>query len=100
MAGGFNPPHPDEVPATVAEALDVLEQILPVETLEWLGRASDDQILDQHFGLAMGLRNQFGLWDPESPLMANLAARTGGPVHPDDAGAALLRMLRDRRAAS
>ncbi len=95
MSGNYKYPHPDEIPATVDEALKVLADILPEETLAKIVTMDDEEILLLHIGLGTAIRNQFGLWDKNSPLLADLAARIGS-VHPDDASGELIRLLRDK----
>lgn len=97
MPDKFKYPHPDEIPSTVDEALKVLADIIPEEDLARIAAMDDDDLMSLHFGLGMAIRNQFGLWDNDSPLMADMVARIGH-VHPDDTAFELIRMLRDRIA--
>ena len=93
MPDEFKRPHPDEIPASVDEALDVLAQIVPQETLDKIVAMDEDELVLLHFSLGAAIRNQFSLWDPKSPLMADLVARQG-KVRPDDASAVLIDLLR------
>ena len=95
MDGNYKYPHPDEIPSTVDEALKVLIDIIPEETLAKIATMDDEEIWSLHVGLGTAIRNQFGLWDGNSPLLADMAARIGS-VHPDDASGELIRLLRDK----
>lgn len=95
MPDKFKRPHPDEIPSTVDEALKVLADIIPEDELARIAAMDDENLWELHFGLGAAIRNQFGLWDSESPLLADMAGRIGS-VHPDDASVELIRMLRDK----
>ncbi len=97
MPDKFKRPHPDELPSSVDEALKVLADIIPEEELARIAAMGDEDLWELHFGLGAAIRNQFGLWDSESPLLADLATRIG-TVHPDDASVELIRLLRGRLA--
>jgi len=97
MPDKFKRPHPDEIPSSVDEALKVLADIILEEDLVRIAGMNDEELSSMHFGLGMAVRNQFCLWDNDSPLMADMVARIG-QVHPDDASFELIRMLRDMLA--
>ena len=92
MSGNINPPHPDEYPPTVPDALDFLVQVIPRDTLDALAGLSEDDLIELHFTLGTAIRNQLGLWDNGSRLMADLRQRAGD-IHPDDASAEIIRLL-------
>lgn len=95
MSNKSNLPHPDEFPSTVEEALEILEQILSEKDKQALSKMKVDDLIDLHFSLGVRLRNQFGLWYPNSKLMADLKTKVGN-VHPDDASGEIIRMLWER----
>ena len=97
MPDKFKRPHPDEIPSSVDDALDVLADIIPEGDLARIAAMDDEELSSLHFTLGAAIRNQFGLWDSDSPLLANLVARIGN-VHPDDASIELIRLLRHRLA--
>ena len=92
MSDQFKPPHPDEIPASVDDALAALLDIIPGGDLARIAAMDDHKIDALHFGLGAAIRNQFGLWNPKSPLLAAIAARTGRS-DPDDASMELIRLL-------
>lgn len=57
-------------------------------------KASNDQdeMYNLHFGLGMGVRNYYGLWDPESPLHKWFHKELG-VVHADDMSGIIMEAL-------
>ena len=83
-------------PRTIAEAVDQLQNWLTPDQLSAFAAQSEDDLSDHHFGLGLRIRNEFGLWDPQSPLLRDCQASDGagaGPLHPDDASMLILRAL-------
>jgi hypothetical protein len=50
------------VPADVFEAIEVLDRELPRRARSQLRQAEEEDLILFHFGLGMGLRNDWGLW--------------------------------------
>lgn len=76
------------VPTTLAEAHAQLEKQLPEEELRKIdAMKSEDDMIEYHFGLGMGIRNSWGLWGP-SPLAEHM--RELGFTHADDMSSVIL----------
>jgi hypothetical protein len=83
-------------PRTLAEAIDCLSQSLTPDELSAFAAQSEEELIDRHWGLGMRIRNDFGLWDPGSPLLQDCAAHKApgaGWLHPDDASLMILHAL-------
>lgn len=65
----------DKVPKTLDDAVEML-----IAALEPADRAHLDEhgIEGAHFGLGMGLRNGWSLWEPSAPLSALVHAEPEG----------------------
>jgi hypothetical protein len=86
------PRHPvtevEDDPATLEEAHCLLERQLPQEELAKIdAMKSEDEMIEYHFGLGMGMRNGWGLW-AGSPLAQHM--RKLGFAHPDDMSGVIL----------
>lgn len=75
-------------PTTVEEAIRRLRQQLPAAELARIAALPEDDLIWLHFGLGSAIRNDFGLWAPDSPLL-----RATGKDHADDAAAVIVRTL-------
>ena len=76
-------------PATFADALDALEDLIPAATKQYL-RSLDEAGLDrEQWGLGLAIRNVLGLWRDEAPLTRWFIER--GFVHGDDTAGVILR---------
>ena len=76
-------------PATFADALDTLDDLIPAATKQYL-RALDEPGLDrEHWGLGLAIRNVLGLWRDDAPLTRWFTAR--GFVQGDDMASEILR---------
>ena len=76
-------------PATFADALDTLDNLIPAATKQYL-RSLDEPGLDrEHWGLGLAIRNVLGLWRDDAPLTRWFTAR--GFVQGDDMASEILR---------
>ncbi len=76
-------------PATFADALESLDELIPTATKQYL-RSLDESDLDrEHWGLGLAIRNVLGLWREDAPLTRWFAAR--GFVQGDDMSIEVLR---------
>lgn len=76
-------------PKTLEEAHQQLEKLLPKEELAKIdAMKSEDDMIEYHFGLGMGLRNSWGLWGA-GPLAKHM--NKIGFHHPDDMSGVILR---------
>ena len=76
-------------PATFADALNTLDNLVPAATKQYL-RALDESGLDrEHWGLGLAIRNVLGLWREDAPLTRWFTAR--GFVQGDDMASEILR---------
>jgi len=109
-------------PRTVAEAVDRLALVLAQAEKEAIAGMAEGDLTLLHFGLGMWIRNEFGLWQEDSELLADceriklndspplpqdlLSAlpkewfEVDGPsrkrlpcIHPDDASGLVIRAL-------
>jgi hypothetical protein len=77
-----------KIPRTLAEAHAELERVFPAEELKKIdAMKSEDEMIEYHFGLGMGIRNSWGLWggSPLSKHMQDL-----GFTHADDMSGVIL----------
>ena len=66
-------PRPEGWPSTVREAAaQVLANLSPTER-ENLAAASDSDLSMEHFGMGLWIRNSFGLWGANTPLLDDCA---------------------------
>ena len=80
---------PQSWPATFADALTALEDLVPAATKQYL-YALDEAGLDrEHWGLGLAIRNVLGLWREEAPLTQWFVER--GFVQGDDMASVILR---------
>lgn len=80
------------VPKTLDEAHIELERIFSKAELAKIdAMKSEDDMIEYHFSLGMGLRNDWGLWSGDSLLAKQM--RTLGFSHPDDISGVILSTL-------
>ena len=77
------------MPNTVDEAADQLILILDNEQKTSLLSMQEQDLVNLHFGLGMTIRNVYKLHQLDSKLMASC----GGPIHPDDVSAMIIKQL-------
>jgi hypothetical protein len=76
-------------PATIAEAMDSLDTLIPAATKQYL-RSLDESGLDrEHWGLGLAIRNVLGLWREDALLTRWFADRGFGKS--DEMANAVLR---------
>ncbi len=81
---------------TIAEAVDQLQNWLSTDQISTFVAKSEEDLADYHFGLGLRIRNEFGLWDPQSSLLQDYQASegtSGGPFLPDEASMLILHAL-------
>lgn len=83
-------PHgfPEKMPDTVEKAIDILKSVLTEEQKEELAKTKKKDLINYHFTLGMWIRNNFGLWQKNSPLRDDLEVD-----HPDDASMEMIERL-------
>jgi len=59
---------PKYSPENITECFKILDKELPEDAKDKYRNKDSGYIILQHFGTGMWIRNQFGLWDKESPL--------------------------------
>jgi len=81
-------PKAEAIPTTLEEAHRQLERQLPKEELAKIdAMKSEEEMIEYHFGLGMGMRNNWGLWKG-SALAQHM--RKLGFIHPDDMSGVIL----------
>jgi hypothetical protein len=87
-------------PQTVAEAIDRLLGNMSTADREEFAGLSEDDLIQMHFGMGMGIRNQFGLWEGNNALLGDCAAAKGLSgdfswlsIDPNDASTIILTAL-------
>ena len=76
-------------PATLEEAIEAIDRLLPEETKAQLLLRSEQTLYREHWGLGHWIRNTLGLWNSETPLTAWFGAR--GYLDADSMSGELLR---------
>ncbi len=80
-------------PQSVEEAVDTLIRVLPTESLDEITAMAEDDIIRMHHGLGLYIRNGFGLWSGNHPLLESCGDRN---MHPDNASGVILEALWSR----
>ncbi len=75
-----------EFPATVEESIRLLTSLVPEAEQAKIALGSQDDLVDLHFGLGKWVRNNLGLWNPDSPLL-----KATGQTNADDASDLIVR---------
>ena len=84
-------------PATVSEAVNRLLSNFSLETKRQVQNTSEDGLINFHFGLGAGIRNEFGLWEKDSKLLEDCKKIAENPIlHVDDAAGIIIKALWDR----
>jgi hypothetical protein len=73
----------DTWPTTVDEAARRIVAALDNESKARLRALSDDQLIQYHFSLGMGIRNSYGLWRGNDKLLESCGHGDGAKVDPD-----------------
>lgn len=84
-------------PETVSEAVDRLVLELPQIDKVRISSMDEHELIDLHFSLGMGIRNDFGLWAGNKKLMESCREISGDEkLHIDDASLVIIRELWDK----
>ena len=75
-----------KLPSTVEASVRLLQSLLPEDEQMRIAFLQAGELVTLDFGLGKWVRNHLGLWDANSPLLANT-----GETHPDDAAAAIIK---------
>jgi uncharacterized protein DUF6794 len=93
-------------PESVEEAIELLHRLVGAEQGNRLATVPEQDLVFEHLGLALAIRQAFGLWEGNVKLMENcakamgyLGKRTADLPHPDDVSMYLLRRLWQRLRA-
>ena len=62
-------------PATFADALDLLDDLIPTATKQYLHSLAESDLDREHWGLGLAIRNELGLWRDDAPLTLWFVAR-------------------------
>jgi len=79
-------------PKTVDEAVNRLMAVLDNEHKQAVAMMQEEDLINLHFSLGIGIRNAFRLHDQDSPLLKSL----GYFVHSDDASGVIITKLWER----
>lgn len=82
----------DLVPATIREAVEVLEASLTAEDREFIKASSPGSV---HFGGGMSMRNNWSLWERETPMKRD-AVENYRIAHADDLSGLIFAWLWSR----
>lgn len=87
----------NQFPNTISEAVNKLLSDLPLETRHQIMNSSEERLVNFHFGLGVGIRNEFGLWEKNSKLLEDCKKISGNPgLHVDDASEIIIKALWER----
>ena len=62
-------------PATFADALNLLDDLIPTATKQYLHSLAESDLDREQWGLGLAIRNELGLWRPDAPLTQWFLAR-------------------------
>jgi len=62
-------------PATFADALDLLDDLIPTATKQYLHSLAESDLDREHWGLGLAIRSELGLWREDAPLTQWFVAR-------------------------
>ena len=81
------------LPKTVGDAANQVISALDGESLGKLRQMEESDLVGLHFGLAMWIRNAFGLWGDNRPLLEDCSSADGylSSLDPDEASMVILR---------
>jgi hypothetical protein len=77
--------YPESKPATIAQAIDILDVLIEPKDKELIKAMKEDELIGLHFFLGLAIRNNFGLWQGNESLMRELVS-----IYPDDASSVLI----------
>ena len=80
-----------EPPKTITETVNRLLTVLDPEHKAAIAAMPQEELLNLHFSLGMAIRNAFGFWDSQSPLLNSYV-----PMHPDDISDQIIHELWQR----
>jgi hypothetical protein len=80
-----------EPPKTITETVDRLLTVLDDEHKVAIAAMPQEELINLHFSLGMAIRNAFGFWDSQSPLLNSCE-----PMHPDDISDQIIHELWQR----
>ena len=80
-----------EPPKTITETVDRLLTVLDPEHKAAIAAMPHEELINLHFSLGMAIRNAFGFWDSQSPLLNSYV-----PMHPDDISDQIIHELWQR----
>jgi uncharacterized protein DUF6794 len=63
------------LPATFADALDLLDDLIPTATKQYLHSLAESDLDREHWGFSLAIRNELGLWREDAPLTQWFIAR-------------------------
>lgn len=86
--------YPEVKPDTIQKALDILKLVFTDEQKAELINKGKNNLIEFHFSLGLWIRNNFGLWEPNSALLEDLKQGSSF-FHPDSASRILLEFLID-----
>jgi hypothetical protein len=75
-------------PITVTEAVDRILELLPDDDRNTIAEMKKDDLTGLHFSMGQWIRNNFGLWEPGSPLLKDTGAESA-----DDASGVIIDAL-------
>ncbi len=85
------------IPTTIAEAVNQLLSDISIEAKHQIKDSNEDGLINFHFGLAKGIRNEFGLWEKDSKLFENCKELAGDSnMDVDTASGLIIKALWDR----
>jgi hypothetical protein len=80
-----------EPPKTITETVDRLLTVLDDEHKVAIAAMPQEELINLHFSLGMAIRNAFGFWDSQSPLLNSCK-----PSHPEDISDQIIHELWQR----
>jgi len=84
-------------PSTITEAVNKLLSDLSIEDKRQIKNSREEGLINFHFGLGMGIRNEFGLWEKDSKLYENCKESSGNPnLDVDTASGMIIKALWER----
>lgn len=79
------------MPISVDAAVRVLQGMIPEDEQAKIAKMPEDELPIIHFGLGQWIRNNLGLWQGNTQLLA-----ATGEKHPDDASGVIIRAFWQR----
>ncbi len=87
-------PSPQAIwPTTIEDVVYVLDLLLDDEHKQILIKRSEDDLKKSSFGIALYIRNHFGLWAGNKELLRSCGS---DEMHPDDASMIIIKALWQR----